>query len=95
MEYLTRVQPCERDWIVYPEPSKVRHTNGCFAIAKVQEVIPDPREAVIHLAVVEPGTYLDFVEPVPFRYEHEGVEQGLLNDFGEISGRVQAAVRAL
>ncbi|MDX8355556.1 HNH endonuclease [Cognatiyoonia sp. IB215182] len=94
-QYLTRVQQCEGDWIVYLEPSKVRNTKGYFAVAKVQEIIPDSREADMHLAVIEPGTYLDFGDPVPFRHEHEVVEQGLLNDFGKISGRAQAAVRPL
>ncbi|WP_299965302.1 hypothetical protein [uncultured Roseobacter sp.] len=58
-QYLTRVQQCEGDWIVYLEPSKVRHTKGYFAVAKVQDIIPDPRDADMHLAVIEPGTYLD------------------------------------
>lgn len=94
-QYLTRVQQCEGDWIVYLEPSKVKNTKGYFAVAKVQDVIPDPRTSDMHLAVIKPGTYLDFGDPVPFRYEHEMVEQGLLNDFGKISGRAQAAVRPL
>ncbi len=94
-QYLTRVQQCEGDWIVYLEPSKVRNTKGYFAVAKVKEVIPDPREADMHLAVIEPRTYLDFGDPVPFRYEQEVVEQDLLNDYGKISGRAQAAVRRL
>ena len=73
-QYLTRVQQCEGDWIVYLEPSKVANTKSYFAVAKVQEVIPDPREAEMHLAVIESGTYLDFGDPVPFRYEHKVVE---------------------
>ncbi len=49
----------------------------------------------MHLAVIEPGTYLDFGDPVPFRFKYKIVEQGLLNDVGKISGRAQAAVRPL
>jgi len=94
-QYLTRVQQCEGDWIVYLEPSKVKDTKGYFAAAKVQEVISDPRNPDMHLAVIEPGTYLDFGDPVPFRYADEVVEQGLLNDDSKISGRAQAAVRTL
>ena len=94
-QYLTRVQQCEGDWIVYLEPSKVKDTKGYFAVAKVQEIIPDPRNADMHLAVMEPGTYLDFGDPVPFRDADEVVEQGLLNEDGKISGRAQAAVRTL
>lgn len=93
--YLARAQQCVGDWVVYLEPSKVRNTKGYFAAAKVQEIIPDPKNAEMHLAVIEPGTYLDFGDPVPFRNAGELVEQGLLNDQGNISGRAQAAVRPL
>ena len=94
-QYLARVQQCEGDWIVYLEPSKVKDTKGYFAVAKVQEIISDPRNADMHLAVIEPGTYLDFGDPVPFRDADVVIEQGLLNDQGKISGRAQAAVRPL
>ncbi len=94
-QYLTRAQQCEGDWIVYLEPSKIKDTKGYFAVAKVQEIISDPRSADMHLAVIEPGTYLDFGDPVPFRDVDDVIEQGLLNDQGKISGRAQAAVRPL
>lgn len=94
-QYLTRVRRCKGDWIVYLEPSKVKNTKGYFAVAKVQDMIPDPRNTDMHLAVIEPGTYLDFGDPVPFRDADYVVEQGLLNDLGKISGRAQAAVRPL
>lgn len=94
-KYLTRVQQCEGDWIVYLEPTKVKNTKGYFAVAKVQEIIADPRSADMYLAVIEPGTYLDFGDPVPFRDTDGIVEQGVLNDHGNISGRAQAAVRPL
>lgn len=94
-QYLTRVQQCEGDWIVYLEPSKIKDTKGYFAVAKVQEIIPYPKVADMYLAVIEPGTYLDFGDPVPFRDDDTLVEQGLLNDQGKVSGRAQAAVRSL
>lgn len=94
-QYLARVQQCVGDWIVYLEPSKVKDTKGYFAVAKVQEIVPDPRHDNMHIAVIEPGTYLDFGDPVPFREADEIIEKGLLNDEGKISGRAQAAVRPL
>lgn len=94
-QYLSRAQQCEGDWIVYLEPSKVKDTKGYFAVAKVQEIISDPRKSDMYLAVIEPGTYLDFGDPVPFRDTKNIVEIGLLNDEGRISGRAQAAVRTL
>lgn len=94
-QYLSRAQQCEGDWIVYLEPSKVKETKGYFAVAKVQEIIPDPRKQDMFLAVIEPGTYLDFGDPVSFRDENSIIERGLLNDQGKNSGRAQAAVRTL
>ena len=94
-QYLSRAQQCEGDWIVYLEPSKVKETKGYFAVAKVQEIISDPRKSDMYLAVIEPGTYLDFGDPVPFRDTENIIERGLLNDEGRISGRAQAAVRKL
>lgn len=94
-QYLSRAQQFEGDWIVYLEPSKVQNSKGYFAVAKVQEIIDDPRTTDMHLALIEPGTYLDFGDPVAFREADEIVERGLLNDRGRISGRAQAAVRTL
>jgi putative restriction endonuclease len=94
-QYLRRVQACVGDWIVYLEPSKVPQTRGYFAVAKVQQVIPDPGTPAMYLAIIEPGTYLDFANPVPFNGADGIVERGLLNDEGRISGRAQSAVRPL
>ncbi|MEQ1537368.1 MAG: HNH endonuclease [Sphingorhabdus sp.] len=94
-QYLNRVSPCIGDWIIYYEPSKVRDTRGYFAVAKVTDVVPDPTAKDMYLALIEPGTYLDFVNPVPFNGPNGLVEQGVLNEAGKISGRAQAAVRPL
>lgn len=94
-QYLGRVQACVGDWIVYYEPRKVRATRGYFAAAKVQEVIPDPGTLGMYLAVIEPGSYLEFPAPVAFAGPDGVVEQGVLNEAGRISGRAQAAVRPL
>lgn len=95
-QYLGRVQACVGDWIIYYEPRKVVATRGYFAIAKVQQVIPDPAAPGMYIAVVEPGSYLDFAVPVPFADESGTViEKGVLNEQGRISGRAQSAVRPL
>jgi len=94
-QYLSRVDACLGDWIIYYEPRKVAETRGYFAVAKVQQVIPDPGTPGMYLALIEPGSYLDFANPVSFS-GHEGViERGLLNTAGQISGRAQSAVRPL
>lgn len=94
-QYLGRVQTCIGDWIIYYEPRKVAGTRGYFAVAKVQQVIPDPTAPDMYIAVIEPGSYLDFVHPVPFTDAQGVIERGVLNDEGRISGRAQAAVRPL
>ena len=94
-QYLSRVQACLGDWIVYYEPRKVSGTRGYFAVARVQEVIPDPSASGMFLAIIEPGSYLDFARPVPFADADGVVERGILNEDGRISGRAQAAVRPI
>lgn len=93
--YLTRVQACIQNWIVYLEPSKVHNTRGYFAIAKVEKVVPDPTTENMYLALIEQGSYLDFINPVPFNDGSSIVERGLLNEKGRISGRAQSAVRPI
>ncbi|WP_298242590.1 HNH endonuclease [uncultured Bradyrhizobium sp.] len=94
-QYLGRVEACIGDWIIYYEPSKVAKTRGYFAIARVQQVIPDPGAPGMYLALIEPGSYLDFVNPVAFKGVDGPVERGVLNEQGRISGRAQSAVRRI
>lgn len=94
-QYLSRVQACIGDWIIYYESQKVPQTRGYFAVAKVEQVVPDPKAPGMHLALIEPGSYLDFANPVPFRGADGVVERGVLNERGRNSGRAQSAVRPL
>lgn len=93
--YLDRAKACVGNWIVYYEPREIAETRGYFALAKVERVIPDPKAPGMHLALIEPGSYLDFINPVPFRNADGLVERGLLNEQGRMSGKVQWAVRPL
>jgi putative restriction endonuclease len=94
-QYLGRVEACVGDWIIYYEPRKAQESRGYFAIAKVQQVIPDPGISGMYIAVIEPGSYLDFINPVAFSNSEGLVERGLLNEHGKISGRAQSAVRSI
>ena len=94
-QYLARVEACIGDWILYYEPRKAQESRGYFAIAKVQRVIPDPSISRMYIAIIEAGSYLDFVNPVPFRDAEGLLERGLLNEQGKISGRAQSAVRPI
>lgn len=94
-QYLGRASACVNDWIVYYEPTKGPGSRGYFAVAKVQEIVPDPTAAKMHLALIQPGSYLDFAALVPFSGADGPVERGILNERGRISGRAQAAIRTL
>lgn len=94
-QYLDRAKGSAGDWIVYLEPVKLRDTRGYFAIARVQGIVADPKAAGMFLALIEPGSYLDFASPVAFNDRGGPVERGLLNDSGRLSGRAQAAVRPI
>lgn len=94
-QYLDRAKTSVGDWIVYLEPKKVRDTRGYFALARVEKIIPDKAVPGRFLALIEPGSYLDFANPVHFNADDGPIEQGLLNDQGKLSGRAQAAVRPI
>ena len=93
--YLSRAEPCIGDWIVYLEPRKVRSSRGYFAVAKAEKIVADPTAPNMFQALIEPGTYLDLIHPVPFSGPEGPIERGVLNEAGAISGRAQAAVRPL
>jgi putative restriction endonuclease len=94
-QYLGRVQSCVADWIIYYEPRKVTGTRGYFAVAKIEKVIPDPDMPEMYFALIEPNSYLEFINTVPFSDPSGVVEQGVLNAEGRISGRAQSAVRPI
>ncbi len=94
-QYLGRAEPSIGDWILYLEPTKVRGTRGYFAIARVQQIISDPKAPEMFLALIEPNSYLDFANPVAFNDVEGPIERGLLNEEGKLSGRAQSAVRPI
>ena len=94
-QYLGRAQACVGDWVLFYEPVKVKETRGYFAVARVREIIPDPAVQAMFVAVIEPGSYLEFANSVPFSGNNGLVEQGLLNEQQRISGRAQSAVRPI
>jgi putative restriction endonuclease len=94
-QYLGRADQCRGDWILYYEPVKARDTRGYFAVARVQDVIPDPMVPGMYVATIEPGSYLEFANPVPFSGSGGPNERGLLNAQQRISGRAQSAIRPI
>jgi putative restriction endonuclease len=94
-QYLSRASATVGDWIVYYEPTKVPGSRGYYAIARVEGIVPDPTKTDMHIALIVPGSYLEFPNSVPFAGEGGVVERGLLNERGGVSGRAQAAVRPI
>lgn len=70
-------------------------TRGYFALAKVAQVIPDPKAPGMYLALIEPGSYLDFVNAVPFSGPDGVIARGVLNEAdGFREGRKQPCGRS-
>jgi putative restriction endonuclease len=85
--YLSRANQMVGDWIVYREPVKIPGSQGFFAVAKVDRIIPDPHAPDRFRALIEAGSYLPFSPTVPHKVEGQAVERDLAN--------AQAAVRPL
>jgi putative restriction endonuclease len=49
----------------------------------------------MHLAIIDPTSYLDFDHEVPFQSGGVYPERSVLNEAGNVSGRAQAAVRPI
>ncbi len=95
-QYLSRMKPCEGDWVVYYEPRKGGGRLGYNAIAKVQEIIPDPSLEGMYLAVIEAGSFLPFEQFVPYRSGGTYFESDLdAGDRALMQAKMQSAVRPI
>lgn len=94
--YLKAVQTAVGDWIIYYEPVKAG-PRGYFAVARIATVIPKPGMEGRYLALMEPGSYLEFVDVVPRLLHGRPLETALAApDGGPIKGgATQLAVRRL
>lgn len=92
--YLGRASQIVGDWIIYMEPVKAGR-KGYHAVAKVDRITPDPRQAGMYLAMIDPTSYLPFDHEVPFQSGGDYPERSVLNQAGNVSGRAQAAVRPI
>ena len=92
--YLSRASQMVGDWVVYMEPVKAGR-KGYHAVAKVDRITPDPTNAGMHLAIIDPTSYLDFDHNVSFQTDSDYPERSVLNEAGRVSGHAQAAVRTI
>lgn len=92
--YLPAARRMVGQWIVYLEPRRAG-SRGYFAVAKVEKIESDPATPGMYMALIEPGSYLDFGTAVPFNIDKLPMERALLNDDGSLKGSKQLAVRPL
>jgi putative restriction endonuclease len=92
--YLSRATQMVGDWVIYMEPVKAGR-KGYHAVAKVDRITSDPSSPGMHLAIIDPNSYLDFDHNVPFQSGGDYPERSVLNEAGNVSGRAQAAVRPI
>ena len=83
------------NWIIYQEPRRAGR-RGYYAAAKVERIIPDPSRPGMFLALIEPGSYLEFGRDVPFQVDGQVVERGLLSPDGRLNnGRAIQSIRPI
>jgi putative restriction endonuclease len=82
-------------WILYQEPRRAG-PRGYYAAAKVEQIVRDPADPTMYLALIEPGSYLEFGRDVPFQRNGKALESGLLYPDGRLNnGRAIQSIRAI
>lgn len=82
-------------WIVYQEPRRAG-PRGYYAVARVEQIVRDPSDDTMFLALIEPGSYLEFGRDVPFQLGGQAVERGLLGADGRLNnGRAIQSMRPI
>ncbi|KAA2317166.1 HNH endonuclease [Pseudooceanicola sediminis] len=94
--YLKAAREAVGDWVVYYEPVKAG-PRGYFAVAQIAEIIAKPGVPDRYLALIKPGTFLEFDQEVPRLVEGRPLEASLTAVDGtpKSGGAVQLAVRRL
>jgi putative restriction endonuclease len=94
-QWLANASKVVGQWIIYQEPRRAGK-RGYFAVAKVGRIVADPVNAGMYLALIAPGSFLEFGRDVPFRFEGQAVERGLLSPDGRINnGRAVQSIRTI
>lgn len=94
-QWLANARRMAGEWIVYQEPRRAGN-RGYYAVAKVERVVPDAAEPGMWLALIEPGTFLEFGRDVAFNQQGRAIERGLLNPDGRLNnGRAVQSIRPI
>lgn len=82
-------------WILYQEPRRAG-PRGYYATASVEQIVRDPSNEEMFLALIVPGSYLEFGRDVPFQQDGHAVERGLLDADGRLNnGRAIQSIRPI
>ncbi len=94
--YLKAMQEGLGDWVIYYEPVKAG-PRGYFAVAKIEAIVPKPRNDGRFLAMIKPGSFLAFDHDVPRLIGGRPLEAALTSPDGspKSGGAQQLAVRRL
>jgi putative restriction endonuclease len=92
--YLRAIHEAHGDWAIYYESGRSGGRRAYYAIARIVDVQPDPKQAGLYYAFVK--DYLDFDSPVPVQHQAGYYENALQGDDGHLNrGAVQRAVRRI
>lgn len=93
--YLSAMEQIKGDWVIYYEPRRGGGRMGYNAAARVSDIIPDPNNNQMYIAIIEDGSYVPFESFVPFKDNLTILESRLDSGEGRVSGLRQNAVRVL
>lgn len=73
------------EWIVYLRPKQAGGPDY-FAVAQVEQIVRDPLDPKMYLALIRPQSYLEFGSRVPFRVDGKPIESALELPDGRTNG---------
>ena len=82
------------EWIIYQEPRRAG-PRGYYAVARVEQIVRDPENPEMYLALIMPGSFLEFGRDVLFQFDGLAVERGLLDDGRLNNGRAIQSIRPI
>ncbi len=95
--YLSRMEQTIGDWVIFYEPRANGGRMAYHSAQRVNAIIPDPSEDAHFYALLDTGSEISFVRPVPRVFEGYVFESRLRGPDGRATsgGYTQSAVRLL
>jgi putative restriction endonuclease len=93
--YLNTARTFIGDWVVYNELLAGKGTGGYRRIGKVYDVVEDLGAPGMYVALIEPGSYFEFENFVPYRDGTQFLESRLVTGTNKPSQLVRVSVREI